>query len=79
MNYGQAKFKVKDHVAIHGLPYTETDKRGTKTLRIEDNINVFMDSIENLVYDSDTVWFNEGIYQGGTDREVETIHAYDSI
>ena len=53
--YVQAKFKVKDHGAIHGLPYTLTNKGGTKTLRTEENMDVFMDSIENLVYDPDTV------------------------
>jgi hypothetical protein len=51
---------------VHGLPYTETSKGATKTLRTEENIEEFMSSIENFIYDTDTIWFDEGICQGGT-------------
>lgn len=45
-------------------PYTETDKGATKTLRTEENIDGFMDSMENIVYDPDTAWFDDRMYQG---------------
>jgi len=75
--YGQAKFKVKDHGAIHNLDYHITKKGGTITHKTEENIYEFMNSIENLVYDPDTTWFYDGMYQKNTDREIEVIHAYD--
>lgn len=67
--YGQVKFKVKNHEVIHSLPYNVKDKVVTKTVWTKENIDSFMDGIENLVYDLDLVWFNNGIYQGNTDRE----------
>ena len=48
----------------------------TNTLRTEDNVNTFMDRIENLV--TSEKWFDNGMYQGGTTRELEAIHVSDT-
>ena len=36
-----------------------------------------MDVIEDIVENPNSIWFEEGTYQGGTDREVESINVYD--
>ena len=36
-----------------------------------------MHVVEEIVYDQNSVWFEEGTYQGGTDRELESINIYN--
>jgi hypothetical protein len=36
-----------------------------------------MDVLEKIVYDPNSRWFEEGSYQGGTSREVESINIYN--
>ena len=50
---------------------------GTSTLRTEENVDVFMDVVEKIVEDPNSIWFEEGTYQGGTTREVESINIYN--
>ena len=74
---GQAQFKTKDHGALTGLPYKIKKNGGTSTLRTEENVDIFMDSVEEIAEDSNSIWFEEGTYQGGTTREVESINIYN--
>lgn len=36
-----------------------------------------MDVVGEIVEDPNSIWFEEGIYQGGTTREVESINIYN--
>jgi len=76
MRRGQSKFKTKDHGALAGLPYSVKKNGSTSTLRTEENVDIFMDAVEEMVYDPNTLWFEEATYQGGTDRELESINLY---
>lgn len=76
MRRGQSKFKTKDHGALAGLPYSVKNNGSTSTLKTEENVDIFMDVVEEIVYDLNTLWFEEATYQGGTDREVESINLY---
>lgn len=77
MRRGQSKFKTKDHGALAGLPYSIKKNGSTSTLKTEENVDIFMDAVEEIVYDPNSLWFEEGTYQGGTDREVESINIYN--
>ena len=77
MRRGQSKFKPKDHGALAGLPYSIKKNGSTSTLKSEKNIDIFMNAVEQIVYDPNSIWFEEGTYQGGTDREVESINIYN--
>ena len=77
MRRGQSKFKTKDHGALAGLPYTIKKNGSTSTLKTEENVDIFMDTVEEIVYNPNSLWFEEGTYQGGTDREVESINIYN--
>jgi len=76
MRRGQSKFKTKDHGALAGLPYSVKKDGSTSTLKTKENVDIFMDVVEEIVYDPNTLWFEEATYQGGTDREVESINLY---
>jgi hypothetical protein len=72
--------EVKHHGALYSLKYTVTNKKSAKTLQTEENINVFIDEIEELVKsEKDSIqWFDNGMCQAGTTQELETIHVYDA-
>jgi hypothetical protein len=76
MRRGQSKFKTKAHGALAGLPYSVKNNGSTSTLKTEENVDIFMDVVEEIVYDPNTLWFEEATYQGGTDREIESINLY---
>ncbi len=74
---GQGQFKTKDHGALAGLPYKIKKNGGTSTSRTEENIDRFIDVVEEIVENPNSIWFEDGTYQGGTDREVESINIYN--
>lgn len=74
---GQGQFKTKDHGALAGLPYEMKKNGGTSTARTEENIDRFIDVVEEIVENPNSIWFEYGTYQGGTDREVESINIYN--
>ena len=74
---GQAQFKTKDHGALAGLPYKIKKNGGTSTARTEENIDRFTDVVEEIVENPNSIWIEEGTYQGGTDREVESINIFN--
>jgi hypothetical protein len=77
VGFWQSKFKVGDHGAIHDLPYTLNNNGGTKTEKTDDNALKMMRSIVNMPNRDNVEWFENGTYQGGTDRGFEAIHIYD--
>jgi len=77
VGFWQSKFKVGDHGAIHDLPYTIKNNDGTKTEKTDDNALKMMRSIVGMPNRDNVEWFENGTYQGGTDREFEAIHIYD--
>lgn len=77
VGFNQAKYKVRAHGAIHGLPYSENKNGGTVTIRSEENTLQMMDSIVNISEQDTTQWFRDGTYQGGTERGFEAVHMYD--
>ena len=77
MRRGQVQFKTKDHGALVGLPYKIKKNGGTSTARTEENMDRFMDVVEEIVENPNSIWFEDGTYQGGTNREVESINIYN--
>lgn len=74
---GQCKYKTKDHGALAGLDYRVKKNGGTSTLRTEENVDDFMDVLEKIIRDEDTIWFEKGHYQGNTTREMESLNLYN--
>ena len=77
VGFWQSRFKVGDHGAIHDLPYTLNNNGGTKTEKTDDNALKMMRSIVDMPNRDNVQWFEDGTYQGGTDRGFEAIHIYD--
>lgn len=79
IRYHQAKFKLKDHGEVVGLPYTLNMHNKTSTMRTEDNILSFMQKIREIVISPSSTWFNKGHerYQGFTTRGFPAIHVYE--
>lgn len=78
ISFGQAKFKVGDHGAIHDLPYTINANGETRTPKTDENTLKMMRSIVDMPNRKNVRWFDDGTYQGGTARGFEAIHIYDS-
>jgi hypothetical protein len=77
MRRGQSKLKTKAHGALARLPYAVKKNGSTSSLKTEENVNLFMDVVEEIVEDPTSLWFEEGTYQAGTDRELESINIYN--
>ena len=77
MRRGQAQYKTKDHGALVGLPYKIKKNGGTSTTITEENIDRFMDGVEEIVENPNSIWFEEGTYLSGTNREVKSINIYN--
>ena len=67
--YGQVDFKTPDH----GLP---TNEKG-RTPKTEKNALALRDSIVNMPNRKDIVWFDNGMYQGGTKRGYDSVNIFD--
>jgi hypothetical protein len=77
VGFWQSDFKVGDHGAVHDLPYTVKSNGGTKTEKTNDNTLEMIRSIVNMPNRDNVQWFEDGTYQGATDRGFEAIHIYD--
>ena len=79
VGFWQAIFKVKDHGALHGLPYKVKANGGTKTEKSDDNALKMMRSIVDMPHRPNAIWFDQDdvTYQGGTDREFPAVHIFD--
>jgi hypothetical protein len=79
VGFYQSKYKVGDHGAVHNLPYTIKANGGTKTEKTDQNVLKMMQSIVNMPNREGVEWFEDGTYQGSTNRGFEAIHIYDPI
>ena len=61
VGFWQSKFKVKDHGAIHDLPYTLTTEGGTKTEKSDANTLTMMRSIVDMPNRENIRWFDNGM------------------
>lgn len=77
VGFWQSRYKVPDHGALHGLPYSVNG--GTKTENSDENALAMMQSIADMPYRSNSIWFDQEdvTYQGGTDRELPAVHIFD--
>lgn len=73
VRYGQVKFKTPDHGLDHGLPINDKDQ----TPKTEANALALRDSIVNMPKRKNIVWFDNGMYQGGTDRGYDSVNIFD--
>lgn len=73
VGYNQVKFKTPNHGSDYGLP---TNEKG-KTPKTEANALSLRDSLLNMPNRKNTIWFDNGMYQGGTDRGYDSVNLYD--
>jgi hypothetical protein len=71
--YGQVEFKTRDHGRVHGLP---VDEKG-QTPKTEANPLALQNSIVNMPKRKNIVWFDNGMYQGGTDCGYDSVNVFD--
>ena len=79
VGFWQVRFKVADHDALYGLPYSVKNNGGTKTEKSDDNALSMMQSIEDMLNWPKIIWFDQDnvTYQGGTDRVFYAVHIFD--
>ena len=73
VRYGQVKFKTPDHGGVHDLP---TNEKG-RTPKTQENALALRDSLVNMTNRKDIIWFDNGMYQGGTERGYDSVNIYD--
>jgi hypothetical protein len=80
VGFWQSRYKVPDHGALHGLPYSVKNNSGTKTEKSDDTALAMMQSIEDMSHRPNAMWFDQDdvIYQGGTDREFPAVYILDN-
>ena len=74
---GQAKYKLRKHGEVFDLPFTLTKNGKLVTERTEENFALFKQRIEDLVTSDSALWFDEGRFQGYTERGYPSINVYD--
>jgi len=67
-------FKTPDHGKVHGLP---TNEKGL-TPKTEENAIALRDSIVNMPNRKKIEWFDNGMYQGGTERGYDSVNIFDN-
>lgn len=79
VGFWQSRYKVAEHGALHGLPYGVKNNGGTKTEKSDDTALAMMESIADMPYRPNAIWFDQEdvTYQGGTDREFPAVHIFD--
>jgi hypothetical protein len=79
VGFWQSRYKVPDHGALHGLPYSVKNNGGTKTEKSDDTALAMMQSIEDMPHRPNAIWFDQDdvTYQGGTDREFPAVQIFD--
>ena len=73
VGYNQVKFKTPDHGSAHRLPVNEKGR----TPKTEKNALILRDSILNMPNRKNIIWFDNGMYQGGTIRGYDSVNLYD--
>ena len=67
--YGPVEFKTPDHGGVHDLP---TNEKG-RTPKTQD----LRDSLVDMPNRKDIIWFDNRMYQGGTERGYDSVNIYD--
>ena len=65
VGFWQSDFKVKDHAEVHGLECTK------------ENTIKFIQFIADMPNRPNVKWFDNGTYQGQTERGYPAVHIYD--
>ena len=73
LRFNQVEFKTPKHGGDHGLP---VDNNG-KTLKTEANAIALRDSLIDMPNKANIIWYTDGQYQGGTDRECDSVNLFD--
>ena len=73
VRYGQVKWKTPAHGEIHNLPTNENGK----TPNTEENNLALRDSLVDMPNRKDIIWFDNGMYQGGTERGYDSVNIFD--
>jgi hypothetical protein len=73
LRYNQVEFKTPKHGPDHGLP---EDSKG-KTPKTEANALALRDSLIDMANKPNVIWYEEGMYQGGTPRGCNCINLFD--
>ena len=73
VRYGQVGFKTPDHGRVHDLP---TDEKG-RTPKTQENALALRDSLVDMPNRKDIIWFDNGMYQRGTERSYDSVNIYD--
>jgi len=71
--YGQVEFKTPNHGKIHNLPINTN----SKTPKTEENGLALRDSLVNMPNRKKIEWFDNRMYQGGTERGYDSVNIYD--
>ena len=56
-----------------GLSYKIKKNEGTSTAKTEGNIDKFINIVEEIIENPNSIGFEDGTYQGETNREVESL------
>lgn len=59
VGFWQSRFKVADHGAVHGLQYSVKNNVGTSTEKSDDDALSIMQSIEDMPYRPNAIWFDQ--------------------
>ena len=59
VGFWQYRFKVPDHGAVHGLPYTVKENGSTQTEKSDDNTLAMIQSIVDMPHRPNVIWFDQ--------------------
>jgi len=59
VGFWQSRYKVPDHGALHGLPYTEKENGSTRTEKSDDNALTMTQLIVDMPYRPKAIWFDQ--------------------
>jgi hypothetical protein len=62
---------------VHGLEYTVKANGGRCCEKSEENVDPFMQFIASMPNRKNGKWFDDGTYQGGTERSYPAVHIYE--
>ena len=73
VGYNQVRFKTPSHGGVHDL---FVDEKG-RTPKTEENVLALRNSIADMPDRKNIIWFENGMYQGGTNRGYDSVNLYD--
>lgn len=61
VGFWQSRYKVPDHGAVHGLPYTVKENGMTQTAKSDDTALAMMQSIQDMPHRPNAIWFDQDV------------------